>query len=138
MQNNPKVIFVKRYYREDIKDSPDKVYVFGDNYARAGYGGQANACRGLPNTVGIRTKYYPSNTPESFFGRNTSLEKVMISQDIAYIKQALNNGFTVVMPEDGIGTGLADLKNKAPSVAEHLNQELTLLGILFKESNNYE
>lgn len=40
--------------RRDLLDNQDKLYVFGDNMVRRGFGGQAREMRGEPNAVGIR------------------------------------------------------------------------------------
>jgi hypothetical protein len=55
----PLIIQKQWYTKEEIQCNPDKIYVFGDNEVRKGNGGQAKACRGEPNTIGIRTKALP-------------------------------------------------------------------------------
>ena len=54
---------------DDIKSNKNKLYIFGDNNARVGKGGQA-IIRDLPNTLGIRTKKGPSNKPVAFLSDN--------------------------------------------------------------------
>jgi hypothetical protein len=51
------------------------------------------------------------------------------------IQQAKNSGKTIVIPADGIGTGKAMLKEKAPKLFEYLQQELNNLKSQVKTSN---
>jgi hypothetical protein len=51
-----KIIRVARITREMVQADRNTVYVFGDNVARHGLGGQAKAMRGEPNTIGVSTK----------------------------------------------------------------------------------
>jgi len=107
--------------RTDLKKNPDKVYLFGDNLKQTGFGGQAKQMRGEPNAVGIPTKKAPSNTEGSFFNDAEYAENVK-AIDTAFAK--IPEGKDVVIPEDGLGTGLASLKNKAPKTFEYLNSKL--------------
>jgi hypothetical protein len=97
--------------RADLRANPQSIYVFGDNFARIGLGGQAKEMRGEPNAVGIATKISPRQylNDEWFYDCLHSWAVVF-----EYLTNALHNGNVVVFPEDGIGTGLADLPNKAP------------------------
>ena len=101
--------------REEIRANPDKLYVFGDNFTRRGRGGQAYACRGEPNTVGIRTKYSPSNNPDDFFSDEDLLTNtICIIEDISHaLTRARQENLTIVILP-GIGTGYADLPRRAP------------------------
>ena len=53
--------------RDDLKSNRNQIYVFGDNMIREGYGGQAAAMRGEPNSFGIPTKWLPTNDTKAFF-----------------------------------------------------------------------
>jgi hypothetical protein len=53
------IIYQKYIKREDLRANPTVLYVFGDNEARTGLGGQAKEMRGEPNAVGIATKASP-------------------------------------------------------------------------------
>lgn len=118
---------VNRYTVADLKANPNKIYVFGDNNQRRGKGGQA-IIRDEPNAFGIITKEEPNNTEAAFmddeflnsnpFGKSN---KERIDEDIAKIK---TDGRPVVFPKDGIGTGLAKLRQKAPLTFAYLNQRL--------------
>ena len=120
--------FVKRYSRKDLQDNPQDIYVFGDNLHASGLGGQAAACRGEPNAFGIPTKMAPSNHPDAFL-----YDKYETRLDLLYrflfntLEQHIANGRTVVWPEDGIGTGLADLPNKAPRIHALITRRLSAL-----------
>jgi hypothetical protein len=110
-----------RYSIADLKANPNKIYVFGDNVQRVGTGGQAQI-RNNPNAMGIATKISPSMTESAFMSdEDLNNNKQIIDGDIAKIKAT---GKVVVMPKDGLGTGLAKLKEKAPQTYAYLRQRL--------------
>jgi hypothetical protein len=111
--------YVKRITRKMMREFPDHLFVFGDNMLEQGMGGQAKEMRGEPNAVGIPTKFLPSYEPQAFFS-DDDLHRVKYRIDDRVLKLFCHasDGGTVVWPEDGIGTGLADLKNKAPAIWE--------------------
>lgn len=111
------VKFQKWITREDLQNNPDVLFLFGDNAARKGMGGQAKQMRGEPNAIGVRTKYYPSFEKNAFFRDDVDSEEkqvAMIVQDVEPVFRHLENGGLVVIPEDGIGSGLANLEDVAP------------------------
>ena len=111
---------VKRYSVEDLRNNPDKIYIFGDNTEGWGKGGQA-IVRDESNAFGISTK----DSPNQFMSDdNFEANKAKIDADIAAIKA---DGRPIVFPEDGIGTGRADLQNKAPRTWAYLQKELNKL-----------
>ena len=114
---------VDRYSNEDLKANPNKIYVFGDNMTREGKGGQA-AIRGNENAVGIATKMQPNTAKEAYF-KDSDLErnKERIDDDIRILKLKSERK-TIVFPKDGLGTGLAKLKEKAPKTYDYLKQRL--------------
>ena len=117
----PKLEIVERYTDADVKTNPNKIYVFGDNTQRTGTGGQAQI-RNNPNAMGIATKLAPSNAESAFMNdKDLAKNKAVIDGDIAKIKAT---GKDVVFPKDGLGTGLAKLKEKAPQTYEYLKQRL--------------
>lgn len=108
------VIFDGYWSILDVKRYPHALFVFGDNNVGLGAGGQA-IIRGLPNAIGIPTKKYPSDHPNSFY---TDAE---YADNTKRITAAINKIITlsssykyVVLPQDGFGTGLAQLPTKAP------------------------
>lgn len=104
--------------RQMLRNEPDTLFVFGDNAQRRGLGGQAKEMRGEPNAVGIPTKIYPSMHKAAFFS----------DDDFDFIRPILNMEFerlryhagAIVWPEDGIGTGLADLPTRAPKIWRYI------------------
>lgn len=111
---------VKKYSVEDLRNNPNKIYIFGDNTEGWGKGGQA-IVRDEPNAFGISTK----DSPTQFMSDdNFEANKAKIDADIAAIKA---DGRPIVFPEDGIGTGRADLQNKAPRTWAYLQKELNKL-----------
>jgi hypothetical protein len=98
--------------RDDLRANPETLYVFGDNLANVGYGGQAKEMRGEPNAVGIPTKA----SPVKFLQDGAHLKEVAVHWQRVFNKLDMHllHGGTVVLPTDGIGTGLADLAKQAP------------------------
>lgn len=104
-----------------LQSEPDTLFVFGDNMLRKGLGGQAAAMRGEPNAVGIPTKIAPSNRPAAFFSNDDFEDaKPEIDKGFDHLAAHLKSEGHVVWPADGIGTGLADLQNKAPLIWDYI------------------
>lgn len=110
-------------FRSDLKNNPKLTYVFGDNLSRVGFGGQAKEMRGEPNAFGIATK---KSTYECFneSDEDFALAKKEFYEKFLELKKILDYGLIIVWPEDGIGTGLADLPRKAPRIWRLLNTEI--------------
>lgn len=115
------VILQKMIYRDDLQENPGVLYVFGDNDIRKGMGGQAREMRGEPNAVGIRTKWTPGGDKAAYF-HDTDYDQIveMIDDDFEEVYTALENNEIVVLPTDGVGTGLALLEKNAPRVLEYI------------------
>ena len=121
IQPTATVEVVEKYTDDDVKSNPDKIYVFGDNTQRVGMGGQAQI-RNNPNAMGIATKISPSMDEAAFMSDKNFISNVqIIDGDINKIKAT---GKVVVMPSNGLGTGLAKLKEKAPKTYAYLKQRL--------------
>lgn len=122
------VLRVKEITREQVRSTPNTMFVFGDNMARQGMGGQAAAMRGEPNSIGVPTKWRPSNGPDSFFKDedwlNTSVRVAVIGA-FSIMETHLIKGQNVVIPIDGLGTGLADLPRKAPIIFHYIQRRLS-------------
>ena len=118
---------VERYTDADVKANPNKLYIFGDNTQRKGTGGQA-IIRNNRNARGIATKFLPTMNEDAFFNDKTFGEnKSDIDSDIEDIQIYLENHpntIAIVFPKDGLGTGLAKLKEKAPQTYAYLKQRL--------------
>ena len=120
-QINSKITYFKGFWdRSDVETNPDWLFIYGDNNIGQGLGGQA-IIRGLSNTLGIPTKKYPNNAYKSFY---TDLE---YSDNIERIQKAISKIIQVeykykfiVLPENGLGTGLAQLPTKAPKTYSYL------------------
>lgn len=124
------IIFQKFIHREDLKNNRDILYVFGDNWQRIGFGGQAKEMRGEPNAVGIITKRYPKNDIEAYLNDDDFLDwRKESRKDYARLENHVKKGGIVVWPADGIGTGLADLPNKAPRIYSQILKWKELISI---------
>jgi len=128
------VVKQKWITRDDLKRNPDHLFAFGDNMARRGLGGQAKEMRGEPNAVGVPTKWEPTMYPSGFFSE-ADLEKVKPSIDKAFeqLRAHLARGGTVVLPRDGLGTGLAALDGRAPSIVALIQAHIEALDTVTKE-----
>ncbi len=121
------VYFQKEWYTvQDVRQHPQRQYVFGDNFVREGKKGQA-IIRDEPNAIGVRTKYLPSMKDNAFFSdREYDMLTAAIDDDFVPIYKSLIEGRLVIFPADGLGTGLADLPNKAPKVFAHLQENIEI------------
>ena len=119
--------------RSEIRANRDKIYLFGDNLMGVGYGGQAKEMRNEVNTIGIPTKKSPSA-----FLSDTDFAQVasLIASKFGMIKGHLQNKRTIVIPSAGVGTGLADLPNKAPKIWSVVKENLEKLGWKQNENEN--
>ena len=119
------VEYQKFITREDMRTNPHKLYIFGDNVKRIGLGGQAREMRGEPNAFGIATKLAPTYGPEDFMTDSVMHFKLVL-HDFELLHLILKTGKykTLVVPQDGIGTGIANLKDNAPLILQYINQML--------------
>lgn len=110
--------------RDYVEKNIDQTFIFGDNNARIGKGGQA-IIRDLPNTMGIRTKKGPSTKSAAYY-KDSEYEQNCknILEDVLEIKEEALKGSTIVFSDGGYGTGLASLKQVAPKTFEYLCQVL--------------
>lgn len=111
----------KMIYRADCKANPHTFYLFGDNLKRTGYGGQAKEMRGEPNAIGIATKHGPYRTPASYFD-DSDYEKLanIIAADMSGPRTHLKAGGVLVLPMDGLGTGLSEMPRRCPLLHDYL------------------
>lgn len=63
---NRKIEIWERVTRADVRANPDKIFIFGDNLAGRGFGGQAKEMRGEENAVGVPTKKLPTTSRKVF------------------------------------------------------------------------
>jgi hypothetical protein len=117
-----KLSYQKIILRQDLKNNPNKVYIFGDNLEGKGFGGQAKEMRGEPNAVGIPTKKSPSMSEDSFF---TDTEFINNKKAIDAAISKIPKGKEIVIPSAGLGTGRASLSEKAPKTYSYLKKALS-------------
>ena len=108
-----------------LRLAPEILFVFGDNLAGTGLGGQAQAMRGEPNAVGLPTKRRPARDPGAYFTDRDLLEvQRAAAPAIARLRRHLASGGSVVWPSAGIGTGRAELPKRAPAIARFYEEVL--------------
>lgn len=114
--------------RKMLRDNPDKVFVFGDNEARKGLGGQAQQMRGEPNAIGVATKRLPSRGEDAYWSdADFERNKRILDADFKPAFEAKAAGKEVIVPKNGIGGGLSELGSRAPRTLEYINQQLDRL-----------
>lgn len=128
LEKKPTLEKVDFITRDLIKSNPKKIFLFGDNDEQVGTGGQAKEMRGEINSIGIPTKKGPNHDSESYY---TDLEfeqnKKKINYAISVVLSKIREGYDVVIPKNGIGTGLAKLPEKAPKTYQFLTATLAAL-----------
>jgi hypothetical protein len=117
----PILVWEGWYTVEDLRNNPDKVFVFGDNLKGYGKAGQA-IIRDEPNAFGIPTKRYPSKDEWAYFSDKLDEEKA-VTQALRVL-YVLAQSKTIVFPEDGIGTGLARMSKKSPLLFDKMSHVL--------------
>lgn len=109
--------------RQMVQSSPDTLFVFGDNLERRGRGGQAAEMRGEPNAVGIPTKRAPRRDEAAYFtDADYTTAVAAIRSDMIRLADHVKRGGIVVIPQDGIGTGLAELPRRAPRIHSYIER----------------
>lgn len=119
------ILRISRIDRQDCWANPDALFLFGDNLERRGHGGQAYQMRGEPNTLGIPTKRAPKMSSDAFFS-NDDLDEVTPIIRAAFAEAAKWPG-PIVVPLDGLGTGLAELPTRSPKIYQLILDEMTAL-----------
>ena len=122
------LIFQDRIERSDLMRHPERLYLFGDNEQRRGLGGQARACRGCRNAVGVATKRSPAQSEDAYWS-DAEFERLtaIIDTDLDRAFDHVRRDGIVVCPTAGLGTGLAQLPTRAPRVFAHLRQRISEL-----------
>jgi hypothetical protein len=119
-----------RITRGFVRTHPKSYFVFGDNMAREGFGGQAAAMRGEPNSIGIPTKWRPARDEPAYFTDgdwdNADVRSAIVEAFIL-IEKAVGRGRDVYMPCEGIGTGRAELPKRAPRIYGYIHDRLAKL-----------
>lgn len=114
------VIATERYTIEGLNRCPAALYVFGDNDTRTGCGGQA-VVRYCCNSLGVRVKKSPCRTNDCFYCDSEFADNVAkIDADLRAIEAASALFEEVRWPAGGLGTGLAELPQRAPRTFAYL------------------
>lgn len=123
-----KIKIFKGYWSvDDVKKNRRWLFVYGDNDDHYGRGGQA-IIRNERNTVGIPTKKHPNNKPDAFYSDNELIQNQnKILDAIEKVKKMVVHYESIILPEDGLGTGLAQLPNKAPKTYKFLCEQIQIL-----------
>lgn len=109
--------FYRHYTLDTVNRHPDAFFVFGDNRQGWGRGPQSGQAiiRDAPNAIGIITKHEPTNKTDAFlYNEDASLFRMALERAEARLIPLLEQGADVYWPADGLGTGRADMPNKAP------------------------
>lgn len=88
-----------------LRDRPNVIFVFGDNYIRKGKAGAAKL-RDEPNTYGFITKKYPNNKADSFFTKDEY--KYVFEQEIEKLKKHIENNPDKIFLITKLGSNLAN------------------------------
>jgi DNA polymerase elongation subunit (family B) len=127
-ETKPKIITMDYITREYVQANKNMVFIFGDNDLKTGLGGQAAQMRGEKNTIGIPTKKKPDITDDSYYTDDEfEQNKKKINFAVSLIIREIRMGKTIVLPSNGIGTGLARLQEKAPKTFKFLQATLNAL-----------
>lgn len=123
-------VFSGNWTRQDVANQTSKVFLFGDNTDD-----RVNThhvptmtqavIRGLNNAIGIDTKKNRGTSEDSYFtDEDFDIFKTQVDEAI---QKAIDSGKTIVIPEGGIGTGKAQLKERAPKLFSYLQDKLNAL-----------
>jgi hypothetical protein len=127
------VIYLDHITRNDVRNNPEYLFIFGDNDDRRGYGGQAKEIRGEMNSYGICVKKTPDMSQNAFYTDDEYEYNVKkITNDINRIMDIVDEFKYkgIVISSAGIGTGFAQLSKRAPKTEAFLNGILLSIGIL--------
>ena len=117
-------IFEGHWTINDVRTNKNFLFIFGDNDVKRGKGGQATI-RDEPNAIGIPTKKFPDMREYSFY-TDRELKTNIIGINVAYNniinKLRTKKYLGIVLPNGGIGTGLADLPKRAPITFAYLQK----------------
>lgn len=129
-----RVIRIRIQYinRAMVRTHTDTLFVFGDNMAGHGMGGQAAAMRGEPNAIGVPTKWAPERKAAAYFTDDDRLNRDVwhaIREAFDKMRAVLEDGRNVVIPSDGLGTGLAEPPVRAPKLHAMIEDSIAGLEI---------
>lgn len=126
--NTTKIVIFNGFWTvDDVKNNRHCLFVYGDNDAKIGRGGQA-IIRDEKNTIGIPTKKYPARQVYSYY-TDTELEtnKFKIDSAILNIIQNSKGYQYIVLPSERFGSGLSELPTRAPMTYKYLQMRVSQL-----------
>lgn len=111
------ILFYTGWYSvELVQSNRDVIFVYGDNSLGFGHGGQA-VIRDQVNTLGVPTKWAPSNDEYAFYS-DACWDRPLVRDRLGLIGRSLAAGKTVVIPgtyeQIELGTGLSQLPTRGP------------------------
>lgn len=116
--------------RDAVQEHPEILFVFADNMARRGFGGQAAAMRDEPNAIGVPTKWRPSTEDVAYFV-DSDWENPVVRQAIenafSACRAALEAGRDVMIPKAGFGSDRAELPARAPRIDAEIKARIKAL-----------
>ena len=120
--------------REFIQKNRNFLFLYGDNLDRVGFGGQALEMRGEWNSIGIATKRSIHHSFPNDYFFDTDYDTIpILCREFDYVKQFLQRNKRdlginrIIVPEDGLGTGLSKLPEYAPKALEFIELRIKLL-----------
>ena len=120
--NDKVCIWTGNWDCKDCDNSPEALFLFGDNDQGKGTKGQA-IIRYCKNVMGIPTKKIPSYAEEAYYNDNEYEDNCKkIHAAIINIIKSSTDYKELVFPEKGFGCGLAKLNTKAPKTFKFLVQ----------------
>lgn len=129
--NNSVYLWKGKWTVEDVRSLTHCLFVFGDNDIKRGKKGQS-IIRDEMNAVGIPTKKFPSTSPNAFYrDEEVQANSEKIRKAVDEIVPLKKKYAILVLPGDGLGTGLADLPNRAPRTYRVLLSEIERLKSLW-------
>jgi hypothetical protein len=116
---------IKWISQDLMRAHPEWWFVFGDNEARVGRGGQAAVMRYEPNSIGVVTKRKPERDADAYWSdADAEAHIAAFDADFDQVVERLRAGEVVVIPFDGIGTGMSELPVRAPRVYAHIQARI--------------
>lgn len=125
----------KFWNSEFVKKYPKRLFIFGDN--EAGWGTLGQACiRPDSNSIGIPTQKRPARGDDahwndSEYERNCNVIDSALIRIIKCLRSRNQDGERlyegIVLPGDGLGTGLAGLPWRAPKTFKYLKHAIRVM-----------
>lgn len=107
-------VFAENLNKTLCQNNPSALVVFGDNLITKGKAGQA-IIRDERNAFGVPTKRLPSMNSNAFFS-DLEDEYQEVKDKLIYLWGEHTRGKIIILPDNMIGTGLADLQNRSPKI----------------------